>query len=303
MKALEVQVEPELGAEFVPRLDEGAIALQAWRVPSVSLEESVRQTTLLEKVLKQFPEVTTVISKTGRAEIATDPMGVEISDVFVIATREGLQKVGGQLSALLSKVPGAADVKAEQVAGLPVARIQIDRQAIARYGINAREVLDTVETIGGRQVGTVLEGQKRFALQVRFAASARENVEQPALLQVRSPTGQLIPLSQLAKIVVEEGPAQVSRENIQRRIAIEANVRGRDLKGFVDDAQARIAQEVKLPEGYWLDWGGQFENLEAATKRLPRRASFRWRSRLARAPRCRSRWRRWSSADSSRRRC
>ncbi|MHB8873240.1 MAG: efflux RND transporter permease subunit [Myxococcaceae bacterium] len=317
-----------LGAEFVPRLDEGAIALQAWRVPSVSLEESVRQTGLVERVLKRFPEVVTVVSKTGRAEIATDPMGVEVSDIFVMLkphdewttgeTREELiakmdealkkevpgslfsysqpielrvselisgvrsdvavklygedldtlQRVGGRISAVLAKVPGAADLKAEQVAGLPVARIQVDRQAIARYGINARQVLDTVESIGGRRVGTVLEGQRRFALQVRFAPSARENVEQFGALKVASPAGQLIPLSQLARIVVEEGPAQVSRENIQRRLTIEANVRGRDLKGFVDEAQGRIAQEVKLPPGYWLDWGGQFENLEAATRRL-----------------------------------
>jgi cobalt-zinc-cadmium resistance protein CzcA len=317
-----------LGAEFVPRLDEGAVALQAWRVPSVSLEESVRQTTLIEKVLKRFPEVTTVVSKSGRAEIATDPMGVEVSDILIMlkpheewrtaATREGLithfddalkreipgslfsysqpielrvselisgvrsdvalklygedldvlKEVGDQLTAALSKVRGAADVKAEQVAGLPVARIQVDRQAIARYGINAKHVLQTVETIGGRTVGTVLEGQKRFDLRVRFAPSARQNVEQLESLKVASPTGQLIPLAQLAKVVVEEGPAQVSRENIHRRLTIEANVRGRDLKGFVDEARGVIAREVKLPAGYWLEWGGQFENLEAATGRL-----------------------------------
>jgi cobalt-zinc-cadmium resistance protein CzcA len=319
---------PFLGAEFIPRLDEGAIALQAWRVPSVSLEESVRQTTLVEQVLKRFPEVQTVISRTGRAEIATDPMGVEISDIFVMLKpheewttaedREGLiaafdealrkevpgsifsysqpielrvselisgvrsdigvklygedldllKKTGDKLAAALSKVPGAADVKAEQIAGLPVARIQVDRQAIARYGINVRQVLDTIETIGGREVGTVLEGQKRFALQVRFAPSARATVEQLASLQVASPTGQLIPLSALARVVVEEGPAQVSRENIQRRITIEGNVRGRDLQSFVAEAQAVIGREVKLPPGYWLEWGGQFENLQSASQRL-----------------------------------
>jgi cobalt-zinc-cadmium resistance protein CzcA len=319
---------PFLGAEFIPRLDEGAIALQAWRVPSVSLEESVRQTTLVEQVLKRFPEVRTVVSRTGRAEIATDPMGVEISDIFVMLKpheewttaqdREGLiaafdealrkevpgsifsysqpielrvselisgvrsdigvklygedldllKKTGDKLVAALSKVPGAADVKAEQVAGLPVARIQVDRQAIARYGINVRQVLDTIETIGGREVGTVLEGQKRFALQVRFAPSARATVEQLESLKVASPTGQLIPLSALARVVVEEGPAQVSRENIQRRITIEGNVRGRDLQSFVAEAQAVIAREVKLPPGYWLEWGGQFENLQSAGRRL-----------------------------------
>ncbi|MCP3064175.1 CusA/CzcA family heavy metal efflux RND transporter [Myxococcus sp. K38C18041901] len=319
---------PFLGAEFIPRLDEGAIAIQAWRVPSVSLEESARQTGLIEKVLKRFPEVTTVVSRTGRAEIATDPMGVEISDIFVMLKphdawttakdREGLiarfneallkevpgslfsysqpielrvseliagvrsdvalklygddldvlKQTGDTLAAALAKVPGAADVKAEQVAGLPVARIQVDRKAIARYGINVRQVLDTIETLGGKEVGTVVEGPRRFALQVRFAPDARTSVEQLEGIQVASPTGQLIPLSQLARIVVEEGPAQVSRENIQRRLTIESNVRGRDLQGFVTEAQQTIAREVKLPPGYWVEWGGQFENLQSASRRL-----------------------------------
>ncbi|MCP3099442.1 CusA/CzcA family heavy metal efflux RND transporter [Myxococcus sp. K15C18031901] len=319
---------PFLGAEFIPRLDEGAIAIQAWRVPSVSLEESTRQTGLIEKALQRFPEVTTVVSRTGRAEIATDPMGVEISDIFVMLKphdewttakdREGLiarfdevlsrevpgslfsysqpielrvseliagvrsdvavklygddldvlKRTGDKLVAALARVPGAADVKAEQVAGLPVARIQVDRKAIARYGINVRQVLDTIETLGGKEVGTVVEGQRRFALQVRFAPGSRTSVEQLEGIRVASPTGQLIPLSQLARIVVEEGPAQVSRENIQRRLTLEANVRGRDLQGFVTEAQRTLAREVELPAGYWIDWGGQFENLQSASRRL-----------------------------------
>ncbi len=326
--AASLALVPFLGAEFMPRLDEGAVALQAWRVPSVSLEESIRQTALIERVLERFPEVETVVSKTGRAEIATDPMGVEISDIFVMLkpregwttadSREGLvaafdealrkevpgslfsysqpielrvseliagvrsdvalklygedldvlERTGDRLAAVLARVPGAADVKAEQVAGLPVARIRIDRQAIARYGINARDVLDAVEALGGRQVGTVMEGQRRFALQVRFAPDARRNVEQLGGIQVVSPTGQRILLSQLARVEVDEGPAQVSRENLQRRLTVEANVRGRDLQGFVTQAQEAISREVELPPGYWLDWGGQFENLQAASGRL-----------------------------------
>jgi len=317
-----------MGAEFIPRLDEGVISVQAWRLPSVSLEESVRQSALMETVLKRFPEVVTVVSRTGRAEIATDPHGVEISDVFVVlkpheewvttddpevlASRfgEALQKEvpgvifsftqpielrfaelvagvrsdiglklygedleilktqGDRLASALSRVPGAADVKAEQVAGLPVARVKINREAIARYGINAKQVLDVVETIGGHKVGTVLEGQRRYALEVRFMPSARADVEQLKTLMVASPSGQLIPLAQLATISIEQGPAQVGRDNIQRRLTIEANVRGRDLKSFVDEAKQVIAKEVKLPPGYWLDWGGQFKNLEAATERL-----------------------------------
>ncbi|MFP5246760.1 MAG: efflux RND transporter permease subunit, partial [Thermoanaerobaculia bacterium] len=326
--ALSLLVARFMGAEFIPRLDEGTLSVQAWRLPSVSLEESVRQSAAIETVLKRFPEVTTVVSRTGRAEIATDPHGVEISDIFVVlrprdewttapdpqglaakmseALRrevpgvmysftqpielrfseliagvrsdvgvkiygddlDTLKKLGDRLVVALSKVPGAADVKAEQVAGLPVARIQVDRDAVARYGINARQVLDVIETIGGRDVGTILEGQRRYALDVRFKPEARSDVDALKSLQVAAPNGQLIPLSQLASVKIEEGPAQVSRDNIQRRLTVEANVRGRDLKGFVDDAQATLAREVQLPAGYWIEWSGQFKNLERATARL-----------------------------------
>jgi cobalt-zinc-cadmium resistance protein CzcA len=317
-----------LGAEFVPTLDEGAIALQAWRPPSVSLEESVRQTTEMEKVLKEFPEVTTVVSKTGRAEIATDPMGVEISDVFVMlkphelwttaTNREDLvAKVDERLRArmpgtiysysqpiqlrvdelisgvrsevavkvfgddlatlsttankvvsVLSKVPGAAEVKAEQTAGLPVLRVAVDRRAIARYGLNAADVLDVISTLGGRQVGVVLEGSRRFALQVRFAPDARTSVDAVKRLLVRAPNGERVPLEQIASVRVEDGPAQISHEQGRRRVTIELNVRGRDLASFVADAQQALQSADVVPAGYFVDWGGQFENLAAASKRL-----------------------------------
>ena len=321
-------IVPFLGAEFVPRLDEGALALQAWRLPSVSLEESVRQTTELEKVLKKFPEVITVVSKTGRAEIATDPMGVEISDVLVMlkphdewetaddreeliaAMDEALEKgvpgtifsysqpielrvselIAGVRSdvalkifgddldtlkttadravAVISRVPGAADVKAEQTAGLPILRIRIDRNAIARYGINAADVLDVVSTVGGRAAGVVFEGMRRFTLQLRFAPETRTSVEKLADLKVRAPGGQLIPLAQLAELKVEDGPAQVGHEVGRRRINVEMNVRGRDLAGFVAEAQEAVEQANIVPAGYFTDWGGQFENLQQATSRL-----------------------------------
>lgn len=319
---------PFLGAEFVPRLDEGAIAIQAWRLPSVALEESIRQTTQLERVVREFPEVVTVVSKTGRAEIATDPMGVEISDVLVMlkphrewttaTSRDGLiaamdsalkanlagtifsysqpielrvseliagvrsdvalKVYGDDLETLrraaesavrvLAAVPGAADVKAEQTAGLPVLRIRLDRRAMARYAINGAEVLDVVRALGGRETGVVLEGQRRFVLQVRFAPPARQDPRAIGALRVRGPGGQLIPLSQLAEITVEEGPAQISHEAGRRRITVEANVRGRDLAGFVADAQTAIQLSDAIPAGYFTEWGGQFENLQDATRRL-----------------------------------
>ncbi len=317
-----------MGAEFIPRLDEGTLAVQAWRLPSVALSESVKSTTMVEKVLKRFPEVDTVISRTGRAEIATDPMGVEVSDIYVIlkpheewktaSTREGLieaynkalqENVPGNIFSysqpielrmqeliagvrsdvavtlfgtdldllrqkadeivrILSQVKGAADVKAEQTGGLPYLRVEIRRDQIARYGINASDVLDAVEAIGGKQVGQVLEGQKRFAMQVRFGPGDRDALDKIGNLKVADPQGRLIPLSQLAKLHTEEGPAQVSRTNIHRRISVEANVRGRDLSGFIKDAQAAVDAKVSLPSGYWITWGGQFENLQRATQRL-----------------------------------
>ncbi|NOX59309.1 MAG: efflux RND transporter permease subunit, partial [Planctomycetes bacterium] len=324
---------PFLGAEFMPRLDEGAIALQVWRLPSVSLEKSNEISLHVERVLmKEFSEIKTVVSRTGRAEIATDPMGVEISDTYLILkdrstwrfdTKEELieaidealkeqvpgaifsysqpielrvaelisgvrsdigikiygddlalmKKKADEVVRLINRVEGAADVKAEQVIGLPTMRIRIDRDAIARYGINAENVLEVIESIGGNQVGTVLEGQKRFALQVRFGDSVRADLDRIGDLRIAGPatsggSPRLIPLSQLATIEIEEGPAQISRENISRRITVEANVRGRDLASFVAEAQGILNSELELPSGWYIDWGGQFENLQAASKRL-----------------------------------
>jgi cobalt-zinc-cadmium resistance protein CzcA len=325
---LSVVVAFTMGAEFIPRLDEGAIALQAWRLPSVALSESVNNTTLIEKTLKQFPEVKTIISRTGQAEIPTDPMGIELSDIYLLLnphdewptaeTREELiekidralkENVPGtifsysqpielrmqeliagvrsdiaiklygedidvlkqkadEIVRVISRIPGAADTKAEQVAGLPFLRIRINREAIARYGINAAQILDVVEAMGGKIVGQVLEGQRRFFMQVRFQEGNRQDVEQIKNIKVADLQGRLIPISQLADVWVEQGPAQISRENIHRRITVETNVRGRDIASFVAEAQRAREQKVKLPSGYWIEWGGQFENLQRASARL-----------------------------------
>ncbi|MCY4595246.1 MAG: CusA/CzcA family heavy metal efflux RND transporter [Bryobacterales bacterium] len=319
---------PFLGAEFVPRLGEGSIAVQAWRLPSVSLSESIKSTTLIEKVLLEFPEVDSVVSRTGQAEIPTDPMGVETSDIYVLLKPEEAQKGSGEAAELVARfddalrervpgnifsysqpielrvqeliagirselaitlygddlgslrsvgeeiaqatrtVPGAADVKVEQTAGLPFLRIRILREQIARYGINASQVLEVVETIGGRTVGQILEGQRRFPLQVRFQPSDRSEVERIKHLPVADSRGRLIPLAELAEISIDEGPAQISRENIQRRITVEANVRGRDLGNFVADVQRSIEENVSLPPGYTIAYGGTFDNLRQASLRL-----------------------------------
>jgi heavy metal efflux system protein len=319
---------PFLGAEFVPRLEEGTIAISATRLPSVSLTESVNSSTMVEKSLAGFPEVESVVSRIGQPEIPTDPMGIEMSDIYVLLkpreewetgeTQEELvdafsetleDKVPGnafsftqpielrvqeliagvrselavtlygddldrlretadEIVRAVQRVPGAADVKAEQTAGLPFLRIRVRREDMARYGINASEVLQVVETIGGKRVGQVFEGQRRFPIQVRFRPEDRLDINRIRELKVADPTGRLIPMSQLADVWVEEGPAQITRENIHRRITVEANVRGRDLAGFVDEVQRTIDANVQLPTGYYVEYGGEFQNLAEASARL-----------------------------------
>jgi cobalt-zinc-cadmium resistance protein CzcA len=321
---------PLLGSEFLPELDEGAIAVNHVRLKSASLTEAVRQTQMIEKTLKQYPEVETVVSRIGRPEIATDPMGPDMADTYVFlkpksewksgmgkeelvsAMSEAVEKIPGvaasfsqpikfrmmeliegvgvrsdvgvkifgddldtllreanEVARIVRSVPGAEDVKVQQVTGLPVLQINIDREAIARYGINVADVQEIVQSaIAGTEATKVLEGFMRFGLVVRFPEWARRDAEAVGNLLVSAPGGQKVPLSQLARIVSEEGPAEVSRENGQRRITIEANVRGRDIGSFVAEAQSRVDAQVKLPPGYTMDWGGMFKHLESGRKRL-----------------------------------
>jgi len=318
-----------MGAEFIPRLDEGDIAINAWRLPSISLQESINSTTQVERVLRRFPEVKTVVSRTGSPEVATDVMGIELSDIFVILkprsewttakTKEeliakmnealqrdvpgagfgftqpiemrfneliagvrsdvGVRIFGDDLAMLaekgnavaqaLSNVRGAADVRVEQTAGLPMIRITIDRERLARYGLNAADVLDTVQaTRVGKVVGTIFEGQRRFDLVVRLPEEVLGNPDIIATLPVANDNGRFVPLAQVADVRLDTGPSQVSRKNVQRRIVVECNVRGRDLASFVAEAQRKVNQAVRLPAGYYIEWGGQFEQLQEARQRL-----------------------------------
>lgn len=327
--ALSAAIFPFLGTEFVPRLNEGDILVQPIRLPSISLTESLNTATRIEQVLKKFPEVKTVVSRTGTAEVATDVMGMESSDVFVILkprsewkhneTREQLiaemdkaldeqvpgvgfsytqpiemrfneliagvrsdiavkifgddlttlHEKGEQVAAVLNTVKGAADLRLEQTAGLPVIRASLDRVRLARYGLTAQEVLDCIQASRvGKVVGTIFEGQRRFSLAVRMPESAVADATAISNLPITTQKGQVVALSQVADVQVETGPAQVSREDVQRRITIEANIRGRDLGSFVTEAQQKIAEKVSLPPGYHIAWGGQFEQLREATHRL-----------------------------------
>ena len=325
-----VVTAPLLGAEFIPRLDEGAVALQAVRLPAVPLAESVRYTTRIEQALREHfeSEVETVVSRTGRAEIATDPMGVEMSDIFVMlkpkeqwrTTRSKedlltamqatlarevpgqnylfsqpielrtnelvsgvradvaikiygddlaeLARVAEEIEAVVRSVPGAGDVESEQLSGLPFLRVQVDRAAIARYGVSVEQVMDAVSAVAGHKVGEVFQGQRRFTLQVRLAEETRRDSDALKNVPIRTESGTTVPVGELAEIEESEGPAQIGRDNVQRRIAVMANVRGRDLAGFVAEAQDRIRREVAVPAGYFVEWGGQFKNLREATERL-----------------------------------
>jgi cobalt-zinc-cadmium resistance protein CzcA len=321
---------PLLGAEFLPELDEGAIAINHVRLKSVSLSEAVRQTLIIERTVKRVPEVETVVSRIGRPEIATDPMGPDMADTYVFLKpksewsdgkskedlvaemSEALEKIpgvvasfsqpikfrmmeliegvgvrsdvgvkifGDDLDVLLGHandvarvvrtVPGAEDVKVQQVTGLPVLQIVIARDKIARYGINVADVQQVIQSaIAGTEATTVLEGFMRFDLVVRFPSWARRDAETIGNLLVSAPGGQNVPLRQLADIKSEEGPAELSRENGQRRITVEANVRGRDIGSFVAEAQRKVGAKVTLPFGYTMDWGGMYEHLESGRRRL-----------------------------------
>jgi cobalt-zinc-cadmium resistance protein CzcA len=195
-----------------------------------------------------------------RADIALKIFGDDL---------DKLKDLGDQATRIISKVPGATEFRAEQIAGLPRLSVKVDRQRAARYGINAEDVLAAVEAGGaGRVVGTVFEGQRRFSLAVRLNQNSGLNPDQFGAIPVAAKDNMLIPLAQVANVSVQEGPAQVSREDIQRRIVVQGNVRGRDIGSFIADAQREIREKLKLPTGYHVTWGGQFENLDRASQRL-----------------------------------
>ncbi len=179
-----------------------------------------------------------------------------------------LQEKGRAIATVLESIPGAFDVKAQRIDGLPYLRVIIDRARIARYGIAAADVLDVVAALGGKEVGQVVVDERRFALQVRFSPQYRDDVEAIRALRVADPRGRMIPLDDLADVRVEDGVYEIWRKDRQRRSMIQANMRGRDLAGFVAEARSRVEAEVPLPRGYTLEWGGTFENLQSATRRL-----------------------------------
>jgi cobalt-zinc-cadmium resistance protein CzcA len=317
-----------LGSEFIPQLDEGSLAIQSLRLRTVGPAETIKLVTAKERKVLEVPEVTTVFSRTGTPEIATDPMPLSLTDSFVMLKprkewREGLTKedlveeiehklkdvpgqgygftqpiqlrfdeltsgvkadlgikvfgedldelrdVAEQVEAALMTVPGATDVSVEQVDEIPSLDIVVKRSALARYGVSAAAVQQWIQlALGSESIGQLIRGDRRFDIVLALPPDVRSDFTELERLPVSLPNGQTVPLSTLAELKVVAAPAQISRESGKRKVVVSANVRSRDLGTFVKDAKAAIGEQVDMPDGVYLAYGGQFENLERAANRL-----------------------------------
>ena len=319
---------PGMGSEFIPVLKEGSTVLTVNRPVSGSLDIAAEQTSLIEKVARECPDVERVVSRTGHSEIAFDPMGPDESDTFIILKppeewRTGrtqqeiedriterirrsvpgcifsvsqpveqrmneliagaksdvairifgtdlatLRRVGERVGKVVKSVEGAADVKLEQTAGLPVITARLDSSKLAAYGVRSQEALDAIAAArSGKVVGTIYKGKPRYDLVVKFDP---EHVSEDGLgeLPVVASNGALIPLAQIASVVEEGDVAQIGHREGDRVFTVQLNVKDRDLGGFIDDARDAVARQVSLPPGYRISWGGQFENLAESRDRL-----------------------------------
>lgn len=261
-----------------PNISDGYVMLKPedkWPAPKKTRDELLAA---VQKTVAELPGNSYEFSQPIQLRFNELISGVR-SDVAVKVfgdDMEVLNDTAAKISAVLEKVPGASEVKVEQTTGLPMLTINIDREKTARYGLNVADVQETIAiATGGREAGTLFAGDRRFDIVVRLPEHLRSDLE--ALKRLPIPLSQagvgdkqtnFIPLGEVANLEIAPGPNQISREQGKRRIVVSANVRGRDLGSFVDDAQQRIAQQVKVPSGYWTVWGGQFENLQSATKRL-----------------------------------
>ncbi len=320
----------KMGGEFVPTLDEGDFVIQPVLKTGTSLSKTIETTTKIEKILlNNFPdEVAQVVSRIGAAEVPTDPMSMEDSDIIIklkekkhwtkASTKDELAnkfkkalqilpgieyeftqpiemrfnelitgvrsdlaiKIYGedlnilnnkakQVKKLIENVPGAADISIEKVEGLPQISIKYDQNNIAKYGLNIDALNQLIAAaFAGLKAGDIFEGEKKFDLVVRYDKSYKKDIEDVKNISVNLPNGKSIPLSEVAKISYDKGPAKISRDDTKRRIVIGVNVRDRDLESVVKDVQNILDDKLKLPAGYYVTYGGQFENLRTAKKRL-----------------------------------
>ncbi|KCZ96729.1 AcrB/AcrD/AcrF family protein [Hyphomonas polymorpha PS728] len=325
-----------LGSEFIPNLDEGDIALHALRIPGTSLTQAVEMQEMLERRIKELPEVERVFAKIGTPEIATDPVPPSVADTFIILKprkewpdprkpkaafvaelQAAVQEIPGSkyeitqpiemrfnelisgvradvalkiygddldtlaelaetVEGIVASVPGAADVQHEQVTGLPILSIHPDRDALARYGLDVSDVQRVAGiALGGEVAGRYFEGDRRFDIVVRFPEYLRTDVSAIERLPVPLPESRrgaggpmFVPLSEVARVEIAPGPNQISRENGKRKLTVTANVRDRDLGSFITELQGRLDAEAELPSGYWVEYGGTWEQLVSASQRL-----------------------------------
>ncbi|MES1255020.1 MAG: CusA/CzcA family heavy metal efflux RND transporter [Acidobacteriota bacterium] len=318
-----------LGAEFVPKLDEGDLLLEVRRLPGIALTETVALDQRIARAVLTIPEIEHVVPRAGAPEVATDPMGIEQSDVYIILKprdtwRGGLTKsalgheiagvverevpevafavsqpiemrtneliagirsdaaaliygpdlenlrlIGQEVAGALKNVSGVVDLRPEQTAGLTYLRIRPDRARLARYGLTVDDVNTITETMAvGRKVGEVFEQDRRFAMVVRTALDYQGSLDVVRALPLKAALGQIVPLGDIADVALETGPSLVNRDKQSRRLLVEFNVRERDVVSTVDEARAAVTSKVKLPVGYRIEWGGQFQSYAAARSRL-----------------------------------
>ena len=317
-----------LGTEFMPRLDEGEILVETRKLPGISLTDSVEISKRIEERLRAVPEIADVVIKIGRPDFATEAMGINEGDTYLLLkpknewtrfhTKEELieavskvlgaipgiafnfsqpmemrmdetvsgvkadlaikifgdefrklDSLGDQVLRSMSSVRGAADAQVLLTSGVAELSVQVDRAALARYGLNVTDVQQAVSAGGsGDVISTVIDGQKRYTVALHLPGKYRSDPDAMGAIPLKAPGGEQVALDQVAHIQVTRGPEKIEREEGQRRIVVMSNVRGRDLGSFVDEVRSKIEKDVALPPGYFIEYGGQFENQKRATRRL-----------------------------------
>lgn len=332
--ALTIAVFLRLGAEFIPQLDEGSLALQPIRTTSIGLRPSVEMQKATEKLLREkFPEISTIFSRIGTSEVATDPMGVNVADGYILLNprnewrKDGghpitkdeltnlmgkelevkfpgqaylfsqpielrfnellsgaradlaikvfgddydvLEKISSEIREIVEKIPGAADVEFDAVGKAPVFQVVMNRTAMTKYNVHAEEVNEAIATaFAGREDGVIVDGNRRYPIVTRLSDADRQDFAAVTRLPVRVNDGGIVPLGRVADIGTSESVNTISREAFQRRMAIMVNLQGRDVQSFVEETRQKIAENVKMPPGYFVEFGGAFKNLQEAQARL-----------------------------------
>lgn len=318
-----------IGTEFMPTLDEGSLVITSKKLSGISLTQSIKIQEEIDRTIRSFPEVSTVVAKMGRPDLATESMGVYETDAYInfyprktwrhdyntklklanameaalekipgvsyeftqpmemrmdetIAGSRGdlalkifgndlgtLERLGHQALGIVSAIPGASEPQLEQLGGAANLNIKINRAAAARYGLSVADIQEVVESLlGSRQISEMVDGEQRFPIAVRLPSDLRNNLDAIYAMQLKTPTGELVRLDQVADMQRVSGPVLIERENAQRRILLSTNVKGRDLGSFVKEAQQKVGRQLALPLGYTLDWGGQYQNEQEAEARL-----------------------------------